>query len=141
MPAKKVKFYAKRPSMEISIDGKIYKFESGVLSVDAKLAEQIQRHHLYRKDHIFMEKDAVTVDGRVVSMKDDPKLVEHQEAKKSNSDLIFFQFNGRTNIDVDAGPHKVRFEQGKVAVEPDVADFIRKHVFYRQGRIQEVVVG
>ena len=46
MPAKKVKFYAKRPSMEISIDGKIYKFESGVLSVDAKLAEQIQRHHL-----------------------------------------------------------------------------------------------
>ena len=29
MPAKKVKFYAKRPNMEISIDGKIYKFESG----------------------------------------------------------------------------------------------------------------
>ena len=74
-----------------------------------------------------MEKDAVTVDGRGFDERDDPKLVELQEAK-IKPDLIFFQFNGRTNIDVDAGPHKVRFEQGKVAVEPDVADFIRKHV-------------
>ena len=49
MPAKKVKFYAKRPNMEISIDGKIYKFEGGVLAVDPKLAEQVERHHLYRK--------------------------------------------------------------------------------------------
>tara|TARA_B100000085_G_C18529449_1_gene507384 strand:+ start:37 stop:462 length:426 start_codon:yes stop_codon:yes gene_type:complete len=141
MPAKKVKFYAKRPNMEISIDGKVYKFEGGVLAVDPKLAEQVERHHLYRKNHIFMEKDAVTVDGKMVSMKDDPKLVELQEAKKSNKDLIFFQFNGRSSIDVDAGPHKIRFEQGKAAVEPDVADYLRKHVFFRQGRIQEVVVG
>jgi len=58
-----------------------------------------------------------------------------------NKDLIFFQFNGRSSIDVDAGPHKIRFEQGKAAVEPDAADYLRKHVFFRQGRIQEVVVG
>lgn len=141
MPAKKVKFYAKRPNMEISVDGKVYKFEGGTLAVDEELAKQIERHHLYRKNHIFMEKDAVTVDGKMISMKDDPKLVELQEAKKTNKDLIFFQFNGRSSIDVDAGPHKIRFEQGKAAVEPDAADYLRKHVFFRQGRIQEVVVG
>lgn len=142
MPAKKkVTFYTKRPNMEVSIDGKVYKFASGQLKVDAELAAQIKKHHLYRKDHIFTEEDAITVDGQVVSMKDDPKLQEMQEAKKQDKDLVFFQFNGRSAIDVDAGPHKVRFEQGKVAVEPEVADFLRKHVFFRQGRIQEIVVG
>jgi hypothetical protein len=141
MPAKTVKFYAKRPNMDVSIDGKIYKFENGVLEVSTTLANQIKKHHLYRKDHIFGEEDAIVVDGKVISMKDDPKLVELQEAKKVDKELIFFQFNGRSSIDVDAGPHKIRFEQGKVALEPDVADFLRKHVFYRQGRIQEIVVG
>lgn len=138
---KTVKFFAKKPGMEISLDGNVHKFEQGVLEVDAKLAERIKLHHLYRRDHIFCEEEAIVVEGRVQSMKNDPKLEEMREAQAKDKDLVFFQFPAKPNAVVDAGPHEVRFESGKVGVRPDVADMLKRHMFYRHGKIQEVEVG
>ena len=137
---KTVKVYAKRPGMQITIDGTVYPFENGVLEVSPELAAQVKRHHLYRRDHIFFDEDAILVDGKVQSMKDDPKLQEMKTAKKQNSDLIFFQFPARPNAVVDAGPHKIRFEGGKVGIDPEAAELLKRHVFYRQGKIQEIEV-
>ena len=137
---KTVKVYAKRPGMQITIDGTVYPFENGVLEVSPELADQVKRHHLYRRDHIFFDEDAILVDGKVQSMKDDPKLQEMKTAKKQNSDLIFFQFPARPNAVVDAGPHKIRFEGGKVGIDPEAAELLKRHVFYRQGKIQEIEV-
>ena len=89
---KTVKVYAKKPGMHITIDGTVYPFENGVLEVSQELAEQVKRHHLYRRDHIFFEEDAVVVEGKIQSMKNDPKLEEMKTAKKEDIDLVFFQF-------------------------------------------------
>ena len=137
---KTVKVYAKKPGMQITIDGTVYPFESGVLELSPEVADQAKRHHLYRRGHIFFEEDAIVVDGRVQSMKDDPKLQEMKDAKKHNSDLVFFQFPARPNAVVDAGPHKIRFEGGKVGIDPEAAELLKRHVFYRHGKIQEIEV-
>ena len=138
--SKSVKVYAKRPGMQISIDGTVYPFENGILEVPHELADQVRRHHLYRRDHIFFDEDAIVVEGKVQSMKNDPKLEEMKAAKKQDSDLIFFQFPARPNAVVDAGPHKIRFEGGQVGIEPEAAELLKRHVFYRQGKIQEIEV-
>lgn len=137
---KTVKVYAKKPGMQITIDGTVHPFENGVLEVSQELAEQVRRHHLYRRDHIFFEEDAVVVEGRVQSMKNDPKLEEMKTAKKGDSDLIFFQFPARPNAVVDAGPYNIRFEGGQVGIAPEAAELLKRHVFYRQGKIQEIEV-
>ena len=125
--------------MEVSIDGKVYPFHGGELEVNLKLAEQIKRHHLYKKSHIFSEEDAI-VNGKVQALKDDPTMKDLTDKAKNNKNLTIFSFPSRPSITVDAGPHKIIFHDNKVALEKDEADCLRRHVFFRQGKIVELEV-
>lgn len=126
--------------MEVSIDGKVYPFHGGELEVNLKLAEQIKRHHLYKKSHIFSEEDAIVVNGKVQALKDDPTMKDLTDKAKINKNLTIFSFPSRPSITVDAGPHKIIFHDNKVALEKDEADCLRRHVFFRQGKIVELEV-
>jgi hypothetical protein len=139
-PKKTIKFFAKRPNMEITIGEKIYPFHGGVLEVDLKLAEQIKGHLLYRKSHIFSEEDAIVVNGKVQALRDDPIMKELAAKAKVNKNLTIFSFPSRPSVTVDAGPHKIIFHDNKVALEEDEANCLRKHVFFRQGKIVELEV-
>lgn len=138
--AKTIKFFAKRPNMEVSIDGKVYPFHGGELEVGLKLAEQIKRHQLYKKSHIFSEEDAIIVNGKVQTLKDDPTMQDLTAKAKVNKNLTIFSFPSRPSVTVDAGPHKIIFHDNKVALEEDEANCLRKHVFFRQGKIVELEV-
>ena len=126
--------------MEVSIDGKVYPFHGGELEVNLKLAEQIKRHHLYKKSHIFSEEDAIVVNGKVQALKDDPTMKDLTDKAKINKNLTIFSFPSRPSITVDAGPHKIIFHDNKVALEKDEADCLRRHMFFRQGKIVELEV-
>tara|TARA_R110000772_G_scaffold70673_4_gene155291 strand:- start:5592 stop:5981 length:390 start_codon:yes stop_codon:yes gene_type:complete len=126
--------------MEVSIDGKVYPFHGGELEVNLKLAEQIKRHHLYKKSHIFSEEDAIVVNGKVQALKDDPTMKDLTDKAKNNKNLTIFSFPSRPSITVDAGPHKIIFHDNKVALEKDEADCLRRHMFFRQGKIVELEV-
>ena len=126
--------------MEVSIDGKVYPFHGGELEVNLKLAEQIKRHHLYKKSHIFSEEDAIVVNGKVQALKDDPTMKDLTDKAKNNKNLTIFSFPSRPSITVDAGPHKIIFHDNKVALEKDEADCLRMHMFFRQGKIVELEV-
>jgi len=138
---KTIKFYATKANMAISIDGKLHPFHGGELEVNLKLAEQIKRHHLYRKSHIFSEEDAVIVNGKVQTLRDNPRMQSLVEQSKKNKDLTIFSFPSRPNVTVDAGPHKITFQDYKVALSKEEATFLRKHVFFVQGKIVELEVG
>ena len=126
--------------MQITIDGRYTHLRMVFLRFRRGTSRSSEAAPLHRRDHIFFDEDAILVDGKVQSMKDDPKLQEMKTAKKQNSDLIFFQFPARPNAVVDAGPHKIRFEGGKVGIDPEAAELLKRHVFYRQGKIQEIEV-
>ena len=137
---KTIKFFAKRPNMEISIDGKVYPFHGGELEVDLKLAEQLKKHHLYKKSHIFCDDDAIVVNGKVEAIKDNPRMQDLSSKVKKNKELSIFSFPARTSVIVDAGPYKIQFEDGKAAVGKKEADSLRKHIFFRHGKIVELEV-
>lgn len=126
--------------MEITIGDKIYPFHGGELEVDAKLAKIIKGHHLYKKSHIFSEDDAIVVNGKVEAIKDDPRMQQLASKIKSDKDLTIFSFSGRPNITVDAGPHKIKFEDSKAAVTKEEAKSLRQHIFFRHGKIVELEV-
>lgn len=126
--------------MEITIGEKIYPFDGGELEVDLKLAAIIKEHYLYKKSHIFSEEDAIVVNGKVQTLLDDPTMKELAAKAKVNKQLTIFSFPSRPSITVDAGPHKIVFENNKVALEKNEAESLRKHVFFRQGKIVELEV-
>lgn len=139
-PKKTIKFFAKRPNMEITVDGKVYPFHGGELEVDLKLAEQIKQHHLYRRSHIFCDEDAIIVNGKVQTIKDNPRMQDLAAEAKQNKELSIFSFPARTSVIVDAGPYKIQFQDGKAAIGKKEADCLRRHVFFRQGKIVELEV-
>lgn len=126
--------------MEITIGEKIYPFHGGELEVDLKLAEIIKEHYLYKKSHIFSEEDAIIVNGKVQALRDDPRMQDLAAETKTNKNLTIFSFPSRPSITVDAGPHKIIFEDSKVALDQEKAKSLRNHVFFRQGKIVELEV-
>ena len=127
--------------MEITVDGKVYPFHGGELEVDSKLAEQIKKHHLYKRSHIYCADDAILINGKVQTIKDNPRMQTLASEAKQNKELSIFSFPARTSVIVDAGPYKIQFEDGKAAIGKKEADSLRRHVFFRQGKIVELEVG
>ncbi len=144
----KVVFISKVPGFQVrlGVDAKdLYTFSgNNELRVDPKIAERLKMHHLYEMGHFYLASEVLrSNDTYLIVKRDDPMAAERAAGK------ILFYFPEKPTLSVmlpgvqhsDGGNRTayVNFSDHRVAVEPAIAEVLRKHTFFREGRIRELI--
>lgn len=143
-----VLFISKVPGFQVrlGVDAKdLYTFSgNNELRVKPAIASRLKLHHLYEMGHFYLGSEVVRSGDKYLVLKRDDPMAEERAAGK-----VLFYFPEKPTLQVmlpgvqqDNGMARteyVCFSDHRAAVEPRLADILRRHTFFREGRIREMV--
>lgn len=133
----KVKFVTRRPGLQIMLGNKRVVFDGREALVDEATAEKLKAHFLFAQGHILLAEDTRIVGGEIVEVSASAKkmLTERKPGE------FVFMFSEVPNLVLTLIPGKlvVPFSAGYAKVDAETAEVMRRHSFFVQGRMTEVV--
>lgn len=131
-------FVSKDPGLEVLLgEGRNVKFDRGVAFVTPEIAAILEKNHLYAYDHISRADEVARINGKIVSFKGDPGFREQVAEAKASGKVLFF-FDAKRGTTISLGDINVAFDNGRALIEPKVAERLRRHTFYLDGRLTEI---
>lgn len=133
-----IEFVSKDPMLLIKLDEKTtVQFYMGRVAVTEEVAGRLEKHHLYRQDHIYRGDEVILFEGRVISFKGDHTFRKQVKTSREQGLSLFF-LDGPANTSVDLAGKKVPFYNNRALVDDEIAQRLRKHMFAVQGRMIEL---
>lgn len=130
-----VPFYSTRESLTVQLGDTAIHFRKHVALVPTALAARLAGHQLALFSHIFDGREYAWVSNKAVP-KEGPVAAA---ALAANDPSKFVFYTALPSLTVNMGPgERIRFEGGTLILDdPDLADRLRRHTLFMQGRIQE----
>lgn len=147
-PDGSILFISKVPGFQVrlGVDVKdLYTFSgNNELRVSPAIAKRLKMHHLYEMGHFYLASEVLRSGDKYLVIKRDDPMAEERAAGK-----VLFYFPEKPTLSVmlpgvknnNGGQQTeyVQFSDHRAAVEPHVAEVLKRHTFFREGRIRELV--
>jgi len=143
-----VLFISKVPGFQVrlGVDVKDLHTFSGnnELRVKPDIAKRLKMHHLYEMGHFYLASEVLRSGDKYLVIKRDDPMAEERAAGK-----VLFYFPEKPTLNVmlpgvkqangGSQTEYVQFSDHRAAVDPAVAEVLKRHTFFREGRIRELV--